>query len=79
MLTTLTDTQPKEASGGSGLSREDQVKEKIEKDLMPVLPNNFIEIDYMEKLKSLKGGNKALSDNGKMDVVPLNIFLRQEL
>lgn len=38
MLTTLTDTQPKEASGGGGLSREDQVKEKIEKELLPSLP-----------------------------------------
>ena len=78
MLTTLTDTQPKEASGGSGLSREEQVKEKIEKDLLPTLPVdfNFIEVD--ERLKVLKGP-KGLGESGKMDTVPLNIFLRQEL
>ena len=38
MLNTLLDTQPKEASGGGGLSREDQVKEKLQKDLLPILP-----------------------------------------
>jgi hypothetical protein len=33
MINVLIDTQPKESSGGAGgLSREDQVKEKIEKD-----------------------------------------------
>jgi len=81
MLNTLLDTQPKDASSGSGLSKEDQVKEKIEKDLLPMLPHdfNFIEID--DKLKTLKGGNKAVVDNDpkKMNLMPLNIFLKQEL
>jgi len=35
MINTLVDTQPKEASGGSGKSKEDEVKEKLEKDLIP--------------------------------------------
>lgn len=35
MLNTLVDTQPKEASGSGGRSREDEVKEKLEKDLLP--------------------------------------------
>ena len=35
MLTTLVDTQPKEASSAGGKSREDEVKEKIEKELLP--------------------------------------------
>jgi dynein heavy chain len=78
MLTTLLDTQPKEASGGGGLSREDQVKEKLEKDLLPSLPVDFSMIEIEERLKTLKG-SKGLGDPGKMDTVPLNIFLKQEL
>ena len=35
MINTLVDTQPKEASSSGGKSREDEVKEKIEKDLLP--------------------------------------------
>jgi len=35
MINTLVDTQPKEASGGSGKSKEDEVKERLEKDLQP--------------------------------------------
>jgi dynein heavy chain len=38
MITVLIDTQPKEASAGGGMSREDQVKEKIEKELLPKMP-----------------------------------------
>lgn len=39
MINVLIDTQPKDAAGGAGgLSREDQVKEKIEKELLPKLP-----------------------------------------
>jgi dynein heavy chain len=78
MLTTLTDTQPKEASGGGGLSREDQVKENIEKNLLPSLPPDFIFLEVDEKLKSLKGP-KSLGSPGEYDLIPLNIFLRQEL
>lgn len=35
MINTMLDTQPKDAGGGGGLSREDTVKEKIEKELLP--------------------------------------------
>lgn len=78
MLNTLLDTQPKEASGGGGLSREDQVKEKLSKDLLPILPADFSFIEIDDKLKSLRGP-KGLGEPGKMEIVPLNIFLRQEL
>jgi len=79
MLTTLLETQPKDTSGGSGVSREDTVKEKIEKDLLPVIPNdfNFIEVD--DKLKILKGGPRQIVQDKQMNLMPLNIFLRQEL
>jgi dynein heavy chain, axonemal len=76
MLTTLIDTQPKEASGGSGKSREDEVKEKIEKELLPQLPPDFIEAEIEERLKTLRGP-KGLSETGKG--IPLNVFLFQEL
>ena len=78
MINVLLDTQPKESSGGGGLSREDQVKEKIEKELLPSLPVDFIWIDVVERLKNLKGP-KGLGEPGKNDLIPLNIFLSQEI
>lgn len=79
MLITLLETQPKDSAGGAGLSREDIVKEKIEKDLLPIIPNdfNFIEVD--DKLRVLKGGNRSIVPDKQMHLMPLNIFLRQEL
>lgn len=76
MLATLLETQPKDSAGGAGLSREDIVKEKIEKDLLPLLPNdfNFIEVD--DKLKVLKGGPRQIVPDKQMNLMPLNIFLR---
>jgi dynein heavy chain len=75
MLTTLVDTQPKEASGGSGKSREDEVREKIEKELLPQLPPDFIEANIEERLKALRGP-KGLSKTGKG--IPLNEFIFKE-
>jgi len=60
------------------MSREDIVKEKIEKELLPMLPVDFIWIDCQDKLKNLKGP-KGLGESGKYDLIPLNIFLSQEL
>lgn len=51
MLTTLVDTQPKEASSAGGKSREDEVREKIEKELLPQLPPDFIEAEVEDRLK----------------------------
>jgi len=76
MLTTLIDTQPKEASSAGGKSREEEVKEKIEKELLPQLPPDFIEAEIEERLKMLKGP-RGLNDSGK--AIPLNVFLFQEL
>lgn len=78
MISTLLDIQPKEASGGGGKSREEEVKEKLEKELLPQLPNDFVPIEIAERLKVLKGP-RGLGEPGKMDTVPLNIFLSQEL
>jgi dynein heavy chain len=38
MINTLLDTQPKDSAGGSGKSREEEVKDKIQLDLLPSLP-----------------------------------------
>jgi len=78
MVNTLLDTQPKEASGGSGKSREEEVRDKLEKDLLPQLPADFNSIEIAERLRLLKGP-KGLGEPGKYDTVPLNIFMGQEL
>jgi len=76
MINVLVDTQPKDAGGGSGKSREEEVKEKLQNELIKILPPDFIEVEVDEKLKSLKGP-KSLSDTGKN--IPLNVFLFQEI
>ena len=76
MVNTLIDTQPKEASGGSGKSKEDEIKEKLEKDLLPQLPEDFRETEVEERLRVMKGP-KGLPETGK--AVPLNVFLSQEI
>lgn len=76
MLMTLVDTQPKEASAAGGKSREEEVREKIEKELLPQLPPDFIEAEIEDRLKTLRGP-KGLNETGKG--IPLNVFLFQEL
>jgi dynein heavy chain len=78
MINTLVDTMPKDSGGSGGKSLEEEVNEKIEKDLLPQLPANFIELEVVEKLKTLKGP-KGLGEPGKYDLISLNIFLRQEI
>jgi len=76
MIAVLVDTQPKESGGGSGKSREEEVKDKLQQELIKLLPNDFVEVEVDEKLKTLKGP-KSLNDTGK--TVPLNVFLFQEI
>lgn len=75
MINTLIDTMPKEGGGGSGRTKEDEVKEKLEQDLIRQLPENFIEQDYKEKLSAMPTP-KGLDPQKN---IPLNIFLRQEI
>lgn len=75
MINTLIDTMPKESSGESGRTKEDEVREKLELDLIRQLPENFVEQDYKERLS-------AMSIPRGLDPkknVPLSIFLRQEI
>jgi len=78
MINTLLDIQPKESSGGSGKSREEEVKDKLEKELLPQLPQDFVKSEILERLKNLKGP-KGLGEAGNNQTIPLNIFLKQEL
>jgi dynein heavy chain len=75
MINTLIDTMPKEAGGGSGRTKEDEVKDKLEQDLIKQLPENFVEQDYKEKLSAMQIPRGLAADKN----VPLNIFLRQEI
>jgi len=78
MINTLLDTQPKDGGGGGGKSREEEVRDKVEKELLPQLPVDFNHVDVQERLKALKGP-KGLGESGKYDLIPLNIFLGQEI
>jgi len=76
MITVLVDTMPKDSGGSSGKSLEEEVKEKLQNELIKILPADFIEVDVEEKLRTLRGP-KSLSDTGKN--IPLNVFLFQEI
>lgn len=74
MIDTLIDTAPKTAGGGGGKTKEDEVKDLIAS-LTTQLPDDFIEVEYKEKLAELPVP-KGLNPNKN---VPLNVFLRQEI
>ena len=67
MLSTLSETQPKQGGASGGLSREQIVMDKAS-ELLEKMPPDYQEDDYKAALKKLGG----------MDV-PLNIFLFQEI
>jgi dynein heavy chain, axonemal len=75
MIDTLIDTAPKESGGSGGKSKEEEVKDKIQQDLVKQLPENFVEVEYKEKLSQLPTP-KGLDPKKN---IPLNIFLRQEI
>jgi len=43
MINTLIDTMPKDAGGSTGRTKEDEVKDRLEQDLIKQLPPNFVE------------------------------------
>ena len=67
MISTLTETQPKQSSGGSGQSRESVVNEKCV-ELLGKFPKDYLEIEY----------NQQIQKQGGLSV-PLNICLFQEV
>lgn len=72
MITILIDTMPKESSSSGGKSREEEVKDKLQQELIKNLPSDFNELDVEDRLKTLKGP-KGLTDTGKN--IPMNVFL----
>jgi len=75
MLNVLIDTMPKDAGSSGGKTKEEEVKDKCENDLLKQLPPNFVEIEYKEQIaRSWIPRNL----NPEMNI-PLNIFLRQEI
>lgn len=74
MIDTLIDTAPKSAGGGSGKTKEEEVKDLCAS-LSKQLPDDFIEVEYKESLSRLSIP-KGLSANKN---VPLSVFLRQEI
>ena len=67
MITTMSETQPRQTGGGSGKSMDEVVKEKAA-ELLSMLPDDYVEELYLAKIKKLGG----LAE-------PLNIFLYQEI
>jgi len=74
MISTLIDIAPKQSGGGTGKTKEEEVKDMCI-NLSKQLPDDFVEVVYKEALSKLPTP-KGLS-SGKN--VPLNVFLRQEI
>lgn len=75
MISTIIETQPKDAGGGSGKSVDEIVKELCE-DLLSKMPIDFVEEVFRAQIQKLKGPS-GTPDKGFG--APLNIFLFQEL
>jgi len=75
MLNVLIDTMPKDSSGSGGKTKEEEVKEKCENELLKQLPPNFVDIEVKEALQ------RAQCPRGLDPTknIPLNIFLKQEI
>lgn len=76
MISVLIDTQPKTGGGGSGLSKEEMVKNELESRLIKELPPDFDMNQVMDKIKTM-GGPRGLAAKG--EGIPLNVFLKQEI
>lgn len=76
MINTLIDTQPKDAGSSGGKTPEVEVRDSLEKNMLPDLPDNWNEVEMIERIRSMKGP-KPLTETGMR--VPLNVFLFQEL
>ena len=76
MIDTLIDTQPKDAGAGGGKSKEEVVRDKLEKELIPLLPPDFIEAEFKETISKMKGP-RGITGSGRQ--IPLNSFLFQEI
>jgi len=78
MINVLVETMPKDQGGGSGKSLEQEVQEKVEQDYMKMMPEDINWMEVTDLLKIRKGA-RGLGEPGKYEMVPLNVFLGQEL
>lgn len=75
MISTLLETMPKDADGGEeGKSLNEEVQEKVENDYLPMLPEDMVWLEVMERLRALKGP-KGIGEAGNYQTLPLNVFL----
>jgi len=84
VLNAILDTQPKDSSGGGGLSREDIVKQKC-RDMLDQMPEDYVEAIFRDKIKK-RSVTELQFVLGRKDVknvdgfsIPLNVFLYQEI
>ena len=77
MIDTIMETRPKDSSVGAGKSREEIVQDKS-KELLAKLPPDYIDIEVKELINKLPGP-KLFPSSEKGMVIPLNIFLSQEI
>ena len=73
LLTTITTALPKDGSGGGGVSKEEEVRPKVEA-MLDSFPPFFIEKDYRDKINAY-----SFANIGKGLEVPLNNVLLQEI
>ncbi len=73
LLETISSTLPKEGGGGSGLSKEADVENRVEA-MLGSLPEEFLENEYRTKIENLSWGSI-----GKGLLVPLHNVLLQEI
>ena len=76
MINTLIDTQPKDAGSSGGKTPEAEVRDKLEKHMLPDLSPDWKEVEMDEKIKNMKG-TKGLTEVGMR--VSMNNFLYQEM
>ena len=73
LLTTITTALPKDGGSGGGVSKEEEVRPKVEA-MLDTFPQFFIEKDYRDKINSY-----SFMNIGKGLEVPLNNVLLQEI
>ena len=79
MIKSLLNIQPKDSgSSTQGKSREEEVKERLENHIIPILPADLDEAEIQEKLKNADGPD-GLGQPGQMQNLPMNIYLGTEL
>jgi len=78
MINTIMETRPKDSGGGGGKTREEEVMERA-RDYLTKLPAEYVDAEVRDQIRKLTGPKNLPPDQNKGFLVPLNIFLYQEL